>query len=108
MQFKTKAQPPDVTTKNSPFKFSSHLLSIPVNPLPESLNITHCWHIFDFKHLELFKIRSEGHCKEAELWNLLLSAHKCFVSHLLFGDACGFLNLVSLQTCSSWLKFKRG
>lgn len=48
MQFKTKAQPPDVTTKNSPFKFSSHLLPIPVNPLPESLNITHCWHIFDF------------------------------------------------------------
>ena len=51
-------------------------------------------------------MRSEGHCKVAELWNMLLSVHKCFVSQLLFGDACGFLNLVSLQTCTSWSKLR--
>ena len=42
--------------------------------LPESLNITHCWLIFYFKHLGLLKIRSEGHCKVAELTELALVA----------------------------------
>jgi len=45
--------------------------------------------------LALLKIRSEEYYKVAELWNWLLSVHKCFVSYLLFADACAwFTNLL--------------
>ena len=95
-------------TKKQSYEISKPFVShICEHSLPKSSDITHCWHIFDFKHLGLVKIRSQAHYKAAEIWNMFLSEQKCFVSHLLFNDACGLLNLVSLQTCTTWLKFKR-
>ena len=70
--FKTMVHPPMWQKKIVFHIFKPFVVHIWEHSLPESLNIIHCWHTFYFKHLGLLKIRSEGHCKVAELTELAL------------------------------------